>query len=411
MLENGEFLRKDIYSVLPTKELIYPSWGAGIIYAFLYKMGGVFSINLFHKFIFMIFVYLTGKELFRKGELRLRDLIIFGVLFYNSFFFLNRPAQLAIIPFFLFLKFNLNPYFSIKKKLILSSILTVFWVNIHGSALIAPALFYVLNSSKIEGKLLLWSLLPAGLLLLNPFGWEIFSFVFDSFLVSRERMVNEWEAVASKSFPLQAFVFFTSIGLIFNRYSIGGRKPPLWVFFLLMLGVTGIRQTVWVSYALAFWFKSSGPENRKFALGNPVVLLTLNFLAIYTLFPSGQKYLGENTLLTLNPKSPQILVDKIIETKNSGPIFNDLEYGSYFVLKLENKIFLDSRMTIYPNEAYSEYQKVVEAKEGWEEVLEKYQIQFVALPLNRNRIRASLAASSQWEIYFADKDYFLARRM
>ena len=115
--------------------MVYPSWGAGVIYGILYKIGDMFAINLFHKIIFMIFVVLTGRELFKNGEIRLRDLIVFGVLFYNSFFFLDRPAQLAVIPFFLFLKISLNSEYKMKKKCILSALLTILWINIHGSAL------------------------------------------------------------------------------------------------------------------------------------------------------------------------------------------------------------------------------------------------------------------------------------
>ncbi len=409
-LETGSILKQDIFSVLPTTKMITPSWGAGVLYAFLYKFGDMFAINLFHKIFFMVFVILTGREIFKDGEMRLRDLIIFGVLFYNSFFYLDKPAQLAILPFFLFLKLNLNSSNSFNKKLVLSSLLTIFWVNIHISALIAPLLFYVLNTNKFEAKLLLWSLVPLFLLNINPFGVDIFKHAFETSLLSRERLLIDWEPVASKSFPLQSIIFFTSIGMIFNKYSSKRSKPPLWLFFLLMLGVTGVRQTVWVSYALAFWFKKSGPENRKFPLGNPVILITLNFLAIFSLFPEGKKYVGENKLLSMNTVAPQTLVEKIIETGEKGPIFNDIKFGSYFILKLQNKIFMDFRNSIFSDEAFKEYDQVVTAKEGWESVLDKYGIKLIALPLGRNRIKATLATSANWEVIFTDKDYFLARR-
>jgi hypothetical protein len=409
-LETASILKKDIYSVLPTKEMIYPSWGAGVLYGILYKIGDMFAINLFHKFVFMIFVVLTGREIFKNGEVRLRDLIIFGVLFYNSFFFLDRPAQLAALPFFFFLKINLKSQYELKKKLILSTLLTVVWINIHGSALIAPALFYVLNTNKVSIKLLSMSLVPCVALLINPFGWKIFVHAFETSVISKERLLTEWEPVASKSFPLQSVIFFTTIGMIFNRYSPRRSKPPLWVFFLLMLGVTGIRQTVWVAYALGFWFKGSGPEKRKFALGNPVVLVTLNLIALMTLFPSGQKYVGGNKMLTLNPEAPKPLVEKIIEIGETGPIFNEFEFGSYFILKLPNKTFMDTRNIIFSDEAYKEYAKVMRADQGWEKVLDKYDIKLVAMSLKRNRIRASLASSVEWEIIYADKDYFLAKR-
>jgi len=397
--------------VLPTKEMVYPSWGAGVIYAILYKLGGIAAVNFFHKFVFMIFVVLTGRELFKNGELRLRDLIIFGVLFFNAFFFLDRPAQIAIIPFFLLLKINLDPKRTFQFKLISSVLLTLFWINIHGSALIAPFLFYVLNTNKIDFKLLGSSFLIGIVLLINPFGWNVFVHAFESAILGKERLLSEWEPVASKSFPLQSILFVTTVGIIFNRFSSKLRKPPLWIFFLIMLGVTGVRQTVWLAYSLGFWFKGSGPENRKFALSNPVVLISLNFLAFFTLFPSGQKYLGANEMLSLNTQPPKTLVQQIEQTGEKGAIFNEFDYGSYFILKLPNKIFMDIRGVIYSDEVQEEYNSVLEAKETWQDVLDKYQISFVALPLSRNRIRAALASSGNWEIVFADKDYFLAKRV
>ena len=390
--------------------MVYPSWGAGVIYGILYKIGDMFAINLFHKIIFMIFVVLTGRELFKNGEIRLRDLIVFGVLFYNSFFFLDRPAQLAVIPFFLFLKISLNSEFEMKKKCILSALLTILWINIHGSALISPILFYVLNTNKFNLKILFYSFLPLLTLLINPFGWDVFTHAFETSIISKERLLTEWEPVASKSFPLQSLVFFTTIGIIFNRYSPKKSRPPLWIYFLLMVGVTGIRQTVWVAYSLGFWFKGQRTEKKKFALGNPIVLITLNLIALMTLFPSGQKIVGGNKMLTLNPEAPKPLVEKIIDIGENGPIFNEFEFGSYFILKLPNKIFMDSRNIIFPDDAYKNYALVMRGEDGWEKVLDKYEIKLVAMSLKRNRIRASLASSPHWEIIYADKDYFLARR-
>lgn len=391
--------------------MVYPTWGAGVIYAILFKLGGIAAVNFFHKLIFMIFVVLTGRELFKDGELRLRDLMIFGVLFFNAFFFLDRPAQLAILPFFFLLKVNLNKENTFKFKLGCSILLTLVWINIHGSALIAPLLFYVLNTNKIDFKLFGFSCLIGLVLLVNPFGWNVFLHAFESALLGKERLLSEWEPVASKSFPLQSILFITTVGIIFNRFTSRLRKPPLWVFFLIMLGVTGVRQTVWLAYSLGFWFKGSGPENRKFALSNPVVLISLNFLAFYTLFPSGQRYLGVNEMLSLNTQPPKVLVMEIEKSGERGAIFNEFNYGSYFILNLPNKIFMDIRGVIYSDEAQDEYNSVLEAEESWQDVLDKYQINLVALPLTRNRIRAALASSGVWEIVFADKDYFLAKRM
>ena len=129
-----------------------------------------------------------------------------------------------------------------------------------------------------------------------------------------------------------------------------------------------------------------------------------------TLFPYGQKIVGGNKMLTLNPEAPSPLVEKIIDIGENGPIFNEFEFGSYFILKLPNKIFMDSRNIIFSDDAYKNYALVMRGEDGWEKVLDKYDIKLVAMSLKRNRIRASLASSPHWEIIYADSDYFLARR-
>ena len=104
--------------------------------------------------------------------------------------------------------------------------------------LISPILFYVLNTNKFNLKILFYSFLPLLTLLINPFGWDVFTHAFETSIISKERLLTEWEPVASKSFPLQSLVVFTTIGIIFKRYSPKKSRPPLWIYFLLMVGVT-----------------------------------------------------------------------------------------------------------------------------------------------------------------------------
>src|SRR5260221_96361 len=52
-LDHHEILKHDIYSVLPTSAMVYPTWGISIIYALIYKVSNLTAVCLFHAVLVM----------------------------------------------------------------------------------------------------------------------------------------------------------------------------------------------------------------------------------------------------------------------------------------------------------------------------------------------------------------------
>jgi len=60
-------------------------------------------------------------------------------------------------------------------------------------------------------------------------------------------------------------------------------------------------------------------------------------------------------------------------------IENNDEFGDYIIYDAfpEYKVFIDARLDMYGAEKIREYRKVTEFKHGWEDIIRKYDIQWI----------------------------------
>lgn len=114
-----------------------------------------------------------------------------------------------------------------------------------------------------------------------------------------------------------------------------------------------------------------------------------------------------------NPYRDEVI--KFIENSGiKGRMFNVLEDGGYFIWAYpEKQVFMDGRLDIYTGTGiYDEYKKVYQfpPEEGWQEVLEKYQIEFLLLPGWQEEPMATIRDSGIFDlVYWSDYLFVLVR--
>lgn len=441
-LETHSILYRDIFSILPTAELIYPV-GTSILYGIIYKFTGIIGTSLFHKFIVLLILAIWYWVGFRGKESPWTTgtkLIVLLTWFGCSLFCVDRPALLAMLPLLVsFIILQKDDELSLK-DLIFLNLINLIWVNLHGSWILLIAMYgwreffrMTLVHKKINWQKITWFLSLFLTSLLNPFGYKVFPYLLETARISKERKFSEWGYTDfSGHFASQAAVYYLLLFLIIlfviyifrmqrERFNTLIASP---FFLLLLLGLVNIRNTALPFFVLipfAFQFKLLTRE-KKYNKGNRNIfeLINIFFVAITIgvtiLFlpyikPTVENFLPLNKKEVFDEYAPFKIATYLEKTTNDGPIFNEWEYGSFLILMQEHKIFGDTRNIIYNNENVLEYRKVISGVAGWDKILNKYKIRYVLVNVNKgSELIKKMIDSKKWELVTQEKETVLYER-
>jgi hypothetical protein len=87
----------------------------------------------------------------------------------------------------------------------------------------------------------------------------------------------------------------------------------------------------------------------------------------------------------------------------TGNMFNEFNWGGYILYRSwpQQRVFLDSQSDFYGEPLIREYNQVVTLGTGWEEILNKYNVNWVIMPREAPLVTA-LSAGGDWEIPYQD---------
>ena len=442
-LQHGELLRHDAFSVLPTREVVYP-WGISLIYGLLDWLGGLKLVSVFHKLVALLFVWLSYQFSLRPLKTphsdiwTLRNLILIAIAGYGSCILcIDRPAMVAVVPFILSFQILNQKDRLGRKQILYLGLIEIIWLTLHGSWILLPtmtiwrAFFRSLHEKKVLYAEWLAVCLMLASTLINPFGFRIWSYVFETASISKARGIDEWSPTGLREpvdyYP-QGLTYYALAFcvLVFIFFKIKKSKSP-WLhlsspFFLVMaLGPHSIRNTIWIflsllPYAASQKFltvkaaKQERPSLRKQVFNGGIVCsLIAVIISLTPYFKSHISFLlPEKKKAVFDEYSPFDLAQVIRDTKVDAPIFNAWEYGSFLIWALPNKIFIDTRNIIYPEESFKTFLTVQAAQPGWEQILDKYGARFVLINKKQEaRLAKALSSSKSWKRLAENKDSLL----
>ena len=418
-LSHGQLLVKDIYSILPTAELVYPTLLA-VIYGLLDFIGGLALVSLLHKLVFLLTLLVIYRTSLGKMNAPFSRSTIFWILVSFSGIFIyciDRPALIVL----LFLvsanrliesetEFNHVFFLNLAGFLIL-------WVNMHGSW---PLLLLMLGWKMLFRKnTLQQAAYFAGLTavsLLNPFGWKVWPYMLDTAVKSKARGIDEWNVLNLHDYFPQGIIFLITVMIFLFVVRKNFRRDMLSspIFVLLILGFTAMRNTgLFHLVLLPFLYKfnllkedTSVQTRKTFNLVFAAALfllcvLQLPWLKQFALLPASKARIFDEL-------APVAFVNAIQRSGSSAAIFNDWEYGSYLMYSLPNKILIDSRNIIYSDADFSRYSSIVAGDDSWQNFMRENQIGFILLnrklrPVLINKINNSL----EWNLLFEDENSVL----
>lgn len=101
---------------------------------------------------------------------------------------------------------------------------------------------------------------------------------------------------------------------------------------------------------------------------------------------------------------PVAAVNFIQKEHISGNMYNNDEFGDYIIYKAypHYKVFIDGRLDMYGSERLKEYFKVCDIKNDWENVLQKYNIDWIFFNTDSILTR-HLLCNNNWKLIYSDK--------
>ncbi len=423
------------------------TWGSQLLFFHLWRMGGYGALQLLLAFSVCATVVTAalGARRAAKGS---DPALGFGALLSAWLVVQNlglRP-QLFSLPLFAgyaALALSCRPSWL---TIALSAAIVALWANLHGSFVIAPIL------SLLVAAGVLWETLPAGanpvrhaietmktrseafghsltagaaLLAgaLNPYGIGIYTYVAENSSSPSARGLTEWFPTSIGSPQgIRVVVAAVLIGLAFwrSRRSFAKRDLPALGAFLF-LALTAVRHVVWlgmiVPIAVARAFPArEGEEPKRYpaAVGWVAVAIWGAFLAAESpLLHARATTEDAEVRARFTKDTPVDLATWCAGNGVRGKLFNSMEWGSYLAWRLppEAKLFVDVRIWIYPDPVWNEYLEVSKAVHGWEEILDRHEVEWAILEKRFHwQLLPYIAESPLWEKAYEDDLGLVYRR-
>ena len=439
-LSEMSLLTTDIYSVLPTKPMVYPVL-LPLIYGVIDFLGGLELVSLFHKLVLFFILLAIYKNSLGKMKNVVSVKNILYILFFFSgiaFYFIDRPALVVFL--YLVLSYvlieneeNYDFVFFLKLALLL-----VLWVNMHGSwpllviMLGWKFLFITRRNNYIKNIGILMSLCL--LSFLNPFGYVVWPYIFETATISKLRKLDEWNITNLQDFYPQGYIFYITVLIfifvvlrkLFKEKNTKILSSP--IFILMIMGFVTIRNVGLYNFVLLpFLYKYSFLSDALPELPvttflkkklNLLIVLVLGLLCLSQTpyfkaqsIPYFMNLVSAKKAEVFDNAAPLIFVKYIENTKNNAAILNDWEYGSYLLYRLPNKILIDTRNIIYYQSDFDEYLKIMSGVDYWPDYADKYKFGFIMLNKKiRENLINKIKASANWKLALENRDTILFER-
>lgn len=406
----------------------YQSWLAALAFLKIFQAGG-FALTFFLRAVIIAVTYILLWTLVREAGVgpRLAGLLILLAALAGSSNWSFRP-QLFIYPIFVLLLSILSKWTQGERRVLwMLPILSMLWVNLHGSF----PLFFILGGiaflfGKGDKKELAFALGVSGIaLFINPHGVYVLGYVKDMLSAPSNQLFSvEWMPMVNRGW--QANLFYTWLLLFAPLAAISPRKLSMleWIYFIFFgwMALLGVRYVIWFLFVmviltaklLAEWDAHylEGPvQNEKPAIN--IFAASLLLLIPFTLLPGFRDSWWADAPRAYDSANPIEATEWLAaHPELEGPLWSDFNHGSYLIFALPSRpVWIDTRFELYPPEQWEKYIAIASASQQWQELLDEEGIQLVMLSTGGEpSLISAMQDSAQWCEEYRDEDAFIFSR-
>jgi len=457
MIEQRQILTVDLFSYTRYgAEWRYPGWLIEIPMALIVSMFGLGGLNVFTALSITLsfaLIYLTTR-----GNELVRAIVIILAAIVSSIYWSARPHLMTILFSALFLYWlengARNGYVKRRKAIWLGlPIVMLCWVNMHGGfiagfliwgiffvELVLNRAFHALTEQRNLWRALshaeVYTLLVAGLAMglvanLNPLGVKIFLYPFQTVSIQKLGMyIQEWQPPDFHQLSIQPFIWLLLVliaisAFVCKRWEL---RDFLLVATFLYLALVAARNVALFALVapLPILRSLEGLDLRTVfpklqseisllhGSGSSIERPKLNLLILGLVFlgcvmRTAMSYPEEVIFKHLSAVTPIGAMHYLKETQPQGRLFNSYNWGGYLLWMLpEIPVFVDGRTDLYNDEILDQWFQVAQFQDGWEEVIERWQISIILM--EKDWIVAKFLQQSGWcQKYLDDVAIVLAK--
>lgn len=321
------------------------------------------------------------------------------------------------------------------------------WANLHGSFLVGLVLLAgmvcgrmldlavrcgevrAIRRDSLVRRYLLMLELAAAAVLLNPYGLRLYAEVFNVASNPNVAELTEWGPLQLRMAQGQATAVIALLLIVLYRLS-PRRVTASEVLLLFGFGAAAMwssRMLVWwVPLAVIFGMQHAGAIWHQWQSNSETALtaqrngrwsvITVGILWICFAFtPFGGRVLHGNEgqlklEKLLSRETPHGVIGHLKKLADQnrlprGQMFNTYEWGDYLLWagppKL--KVFLASHVHLVPREVWNDYVAISNGASGWEEMLDRYGVNLIALDMSTHApLIGRLRESENWRQTYSD---------
>ena len=439
ILENLRVPYHDIFSfTTPPIPWTAHEWLSEVIFAMIHRLSGLSSLVIFVSVVIAA-VYSILFKFLRQSKINIivAACIVALAAGASTIHWLARPHIFSLL-LTLIWYIILDAYQYRKKNyLYLLPPIMLLWVNLHGGFIagfmllavytignVLKAVFIKEEKSEASARikmLLIFSFLCLLASLLNPQGYKILLFPFK--LTSNKYIMDNVVEWLSPNFHtdlryeymllLMVLVFGVSLlklnvieamlVMLFTHMSLfSARYIPLYAIILSPLIAKRIDDFIGILSDRRLVKKFISISDRAVTTDSQTKGYLLSFFAIAV--PIIMVSMGKLDYNFDKKKLPVDAVHFIKKEKIKGNMFNNDQFGDYIIYAAwpEYKVFFDGRSDMYGVKRMKEYGKVIRIEQGWDKVLEKYNINWIIYGAN-SCLTQFLLERNDWKLIYADK--------
>jgi len=435
----------DIFSFRTSGLPSYPhEWLAQVLLAIPYKIFGLDGVVLLISLIITLTFAIVFKNARKMSSPLIAILFTMLALSASTIHILPRPHIFTYLFTVIWVHFMEKVRSGQSQAWWVFPVLMLFWVNIHGMFLMGILIWlaYVVGDIFDQGTKNWWRSAESRLLMISglvsipvtfisPSGPGIWQTILElgsnSYITSRVPEYQPANFHLPGTWPFILMLAFLIIGLGLNT------KRLSWISIFLLAGfamlalyssrmipIFAIVAAPFTARAFSTWLKTeksqSGFARMETFIQNMetqsggIIWVLLTAFVIAGLFVSG---------VTIDPQrrgnvfDAQVFPVEAVKWLNAHPqnghMFNEFDWGGYILLKTwpEYQIFMDGHTHIYGEALTREYEQVITISQGWESVLEKYQIEWAIIP--SSFLLDSTLSSRGWETLYNDETAVILR--
>lgn len=415
ILATGAIPRVDTFTFTAAgRPWLDQQWGAQVLTAVAARADGYAGVAALRAILVgsaFALLFLACRE--RGATARISTLLSLGGFVVALPALAMRP-QLCAVPLFCATLWLLAARARRPRRLWWIPALTVVWVNVHGSFVFAPLLVALCLAGDVAEhraglrRTALVGLATIGATLVSPYGVDGWRYVIElSSNATIRTMIVEWAPTSTST--VAGLMFFATALLLAGWFARRAQPTPavdlVWLGGFFLLTLPAQRGVIWWGLAVpvvtAGLFAARPSPRTSDRAGSAI----LN-LAVVTVLAAGVVaflpwWRGEPDLLSGAPAG--LSSTAMHELAPGSRLLVYQPWGSWFEDAVPSMpVFVDSRIEIYPTEVWDDYDRVSSATDGWEAVLDRWDVDGMVVARTQTDLLRAVAHDPGWRTVYRD---------